>query len=547
LLDRVDVEADILIIGGGSAGCLAAIRAKELAPEARVVVFEKGHIHRSGSLAMGMDAVNIVAIPGEGTPEEYVESATKAFHGVLDPTPSYVMAERSFALLQKLERWGINVPKDASGNYQSLQVHSKGKFAVPIMAPEIKVTLSNKVSDAGVTVLNRIQGVSLLTRGGRVAGAVGLNVRTGEMVVCRASAVILASGGCARFGLPDSGYLFGTFDFPGNAGDGFSMAFRAGAELTGMEFTRTSPLIKDMSCPLLYIVLTRGAEVVNAFGEKIGGEGGVSMGTMLKEIYDGKGPIFISMTHLPDEKVSEIESILFTTERPIQRKFFKGRGIDFREKAIELRPTEVQLCGGHGASGIRVDERAQTAVRGLYAAGDVACVPGQHLTGAFVFGEVAAEEAVALVRGSESPALDATQVGEARERMERLLSAHGPVTLHEFEYKLRRLINNYIASPKNEYKLGQALEWAERLEAELPKVATVEGAHQLGRALEVEAILDCARLSATAGRERKETRWGLQHLRTDYPEADPKLLGHIVLQRGDGGEVTTSFKAVGSR
>lgn len=546
MLERIDVDADILIVGGGSAGCLAAVRAKELYPDARVVILEKGHIRRSGSLAMGMDAVNIVALPGESTPAEYVESATRAFQGVLDPAPSYVMAERSFELLRKLERWGVEVPKDASGNYTSLQVHSKGKFAVPIKAPEIKVILANQVEAAGVTVFNRIQAVRLLTNHGRVSGVVGLNVRTGEMLICRAGAVILASGGCARFGLPGSGYLFGTFDFPGNAGEGYAMAFHAGAELTGMEFTRTSPLIKDLSCPLLYIVLTRGAEVVNAFGEKVTGEGGVSMGSMLKEIVDGKGPIFINMTHLPHESVSEIESILFTTERPIQRKFFKGRGIDFREKPIELAPTEVQLCGGHGASGIRVNERAETTVTGLYAAGDVACVPGQHLTGAFVFGEVAAENAVELTRGSYAPVVDASQVGDARERMQRLLRARGPVTLKEFEYKLRRLINNYVASPKNDYKLGQAIWWADRLETELPRVTTVEGAHQLGRALEIEAILECARLSATAARKRKESRWGFQHYRTDYPEADPQLVGHIVLRQGDKGEIVTSLRGIGS-
>lgn len=546
MLERIHVDADILIVGGGSAGCLAAIRAKELAPEARVVILEKGHIRRSGSLAMGMDAVNIVALPGESTPAEYVESATKTFQGVLDPAPSYVMAERSFELLQKLERWGVEVPRDANGNYASLQVHAKGKFAVPIKAPEIKATLANKVESAGVTVYNRVQAVSLLARDGRVAGVVGLNVRTGEMLMCRAGAVILASGGCARFGLPDSGYLFGTFDFPGNTGEGFSMAFKAGAELTGMEFTRHSPLIKDLSCPLLYITLTRGAEVVNAFGERLDSEGGVSMGAMLQQIADGKGPIFISMTHLPDEKVSDIESILFTTERPIMRKFFRGRGINFREKPIELAPTEVQLCGGHGASGIRVNERAETTVCGLYAAGDVACVPGQHLTGAFVFGEVAAENAVDLIRGSETPAIDAGQVGETGERMQRLLRADGPVTLKEFEYKLRRLINNYVASPKNDYKLSQAIWWADRLESEFAQVTTVKGAHQLGRALEIEAILDCARLSATASRERKESRWGLQHYRTDYPQPDPELAGHIVLSRGDNDQIISTLKAVGS-
>ncbi len=130
--------------------------------------------------------------------------------------------------------------------------------------------------------------------------------------------------------------------------------------------------------------------------------------------------------------------------------------------------------------------------------------------------------------------------------MEQLLKARGPVPLKEFEYKLRRLINDYVASPKDDYKLGQALWWADRLEAELPDVATIEGSHQLGRALEVEAILECARLSATAARERKESRWGFQHFRTDYPAPDPNLVGHIVLSPGLDGRPIASFEQIGS-
>lgn len=544
MLERKDIEADILVLGGGSAGCLAALRAKELAPEARVVVLEKGHIRRSGSLAMGMDALNVVAIPGQSTPEEYVEAATRTFHGVLDPAPSRTMAERSLELLRKLEMWGVHVPRDSEGNYIPLQVHSKGKFAVPIQAPNMKVMLAERVREAGVTVLNRVQAVGLLTRDGRAAGALGLGVRTGEMIVCRAGAVILASGGAARFGLPESGYLFGTFDFPGNTGEGYTMALKAGAQLTGMEYTRTSPLIKDLSCPLLYIVLTRGAQVVNGFGERLGVKGGGSSLDMVREFVEGRGPVFIDMTHLPEEKVAEIESILFTTERPIQRKFFRDRGIDFREKRIELGLTEVQLCGGHGASGIRVNERAETGVSGLYAAGDVACVPGQHLTGAFVFGEVAAENAVRLVRGSEAPTLDEELVAVERRRMEELSQARGPVSLKEFEFKLRRIVNQYIASPKNDYKLGQAIWWADQLEPELPRVASVEGPHQLGRALEVSAILECARLCARAARARMESRWGFQHYRADYPQPDPALVGHFLLGRGAEGQVAVSFEAM---
>src|SRR5512137_1387572 len=110
------LEADLIIVGGGSAGCLAAIRALELKPDVKVVLFEKGDIKYSGSIARGMDALNIVAIPNFTTPELYVESNTLACDGVLDAPPSYEMAKRSFALLKKLEGWGVYFPQDEKGN-----------------------------------------------------------------------------------------------------------------------------------------------------------------------------------------------------------------------------------------------------------------------------------------------------------------------------------------------------------------------------------------------------------------------------------------------
>jgi len=237
------LEADLLIIGGGSAGCMAANRALEIRPDLKVVIFEKGDIKYSGSIARGMDALNIVVIPNFTTPELYVESNTIACNGVLDSSPSYEMARRSFDLLKKLEGWGVYFPQDEKGNYRTLQYHPLGKFLTAMEEPDLKVIIATKALERGALVVNRTMGLKLLMDEGRIAGAVGLNVRTGELVVCRAGAVILASGGTARFGLSNSGYLYGTFDYPGNTGDGLVMGFEVGARLTGMEYVRRVNLI----------------------------------------------------------------------------------------------------------------------------------------------------------------------------------------------------------------------------------------------------------------------------------------------------------------
>jgi succinate dehydrogenase/fumarate reductase flavoprotein subunit len=515
------LEADILVVGGGSAGCMAAIRALELNPELRIVIFEKGDIKYSGSIARGMDALNIVAIPNFTTPELYVESATLNCDGILDAVPSYVLAKRSFELLKKLERWGVFFPIDANGHYRTLQYHPKGDFLVAMDEPNLKVIIARKAVEMGARVINRVMGVELLKDEGRVAGALGLDVRSGELVVCRAKSVILSAGGQARFGLPNSGYLYGTFDYPGNSGDSYVMAVNAGAKLSGMEYSRYSIVIKDVNIPLLAVAITRGGKVLDIFDSILMEKSCHNQTSMAGAHLAGKGPVRIRLKHLPADTIAEIESILFSTERPITERFFKGRNIDFRKRDIELWPTECQLCGGHGMAGIVINERAETNVEGLYAAGDTANVAKGHLTGAFVFGEIAAESAVAYCQRAKSPALDDCVVRSFDEEKTRRADTVGKtIGIHDIEYKVRRLINDYVVSPKNAYKLSRWLEWSEVFKNEIDHQVRVDSGHQLSKLYEIDHILECATLSSKASLARTESRWGLAHKRIDFPETD---------------------------
>jgi succinate dehydrogenase/fumarate reductase flavoprotein subunit len=545
-LDFPVMQADILIVGGGSAGAMAAIRAKELNPRQEVVVLEKGDAKYSGCIARGMDALNIVAIPGVATPELYVESNSLACEGIMDEPVNYRMAERTWAMMQKLVSWGVCFPVDEKGNYEILQVHPKGRFCVTMKEPELKTLLAKRMVAMGAHVLNRTMALELITERDRVCGAVAMNVRTGELLGIQAKSVILAAGGTARFGLPNNGYLYGVYDFPGNTGDGYCLAYRVGAELSGFEYTLVYYIVKDINAPLLYITLTRGCHLVNAFDERRDKDH-PSIRTMYLEHLEERGPMRIKLSHLPEEKIREIESILFTTERPSCERFYEGRGIDFRTGEIELWPTEVFLCGGHGLTGVRVNEKAETTVRGLYAAGDTSLVARGHLSGAFVFGEIAAEsatEAAAGVRHAELAMPQTTNV--SAKRQQRLAQTQGAVTIEEFEYKVRRLINDYIRPPKNEYKLDRALWWMNRFRKELREVVRISDVHDLFKAYEVENIIDCATLSAVASKERKESRWLPWHYRSDFPKKDDaNWLKHIVLTRGsEPGDVRVTYSDI---
>jgi succinate dehydrogenase/fumarate reductase flavoprotein subunit len=484
-----------------------------------------------------MDALNIVAVPGVSTPELYVESNSLACDGIMDEQPSYHMAQRSWQMLKKLESWDVCFPVDEKGEYEVLQVHPKGRFCVTMKEPELKTILAGRVLDLGVRVINRTMAVRLLKNGDRVTGAIGMNVRTGEIIVCKAKAVILSAGGTARFGLPNNGYLYGVYDFPGNTGDGYCLAYRAGAALSGFEYTLVYYIIKDINAPLLYITLTRGANLLNAFGDRRDKDH-PSIKSMLQEHHEGRGPMRIIMSHLPEKKIREIEDILFTTERPVQERFYEGRDVNFRSGEIELWPTECFLCGGHGLTGVRVNDRAETSVPGLYASGDTSLVARGHLTGAFVFGEIAAESATQYAARTEAVELDTGRVASfLKTRNAKFDQSGNPISIEEFEYKVRRMINDYIVPPKNDYKLDNALWWMNRFRRELIDLVRVRDVHDLFKVYEVENIIQCATMSALASKERKESRWGLWHFRTDYPDRnDREWLKHIVLTQGEAPE-----------
>jgi len=543
------VRADVLVIGGGSAGCMAAIKAKDADPELAVVVIEKASLSRSGAITMGMDALNVVAVPGVSSTEDYVESMAIACEGVLNPELCRVEADRSFGVLRELEGWGVRFPRDEHGRYKVHRVHSKGSFLVEMEAPDLKKILARQVRERGVEVLERTMATSLLVEEGVANGAIGLNIRSEELVVCFAKATILTTGCAGRFGLPKSGHLYGTYEFPGNAGDGYSMAYRAGAELTGFEYLQILPLIKEFNGPSLYVAQVRGARVVNALGERVGGRLGEEEMVAMKAIYEetkaDRSPIYLDMTHLPEEAIREIEAVMFGSERPTRRNFFKARGIDFREHLVELHITESYLCSGHGLSGVVINKEAETSLEGLYAAGDVAAVPWQYLTGALVFGAIAGENAARHASHQQIPEASGETIQAERDRLLKHLAVEDGIRPHVFEYKLRRVVNDYIAPPKSERKLKTALWWIERFRRDLDRVGA-EDPHELMRVAELYCILDCAELSARASLERRESRWGLAHYRVDYPEKDDdNWLKHVLLRKdSETGEMTVTTRPV---
>src|SRR5450432_3728860 len=418
------IEADIVVVGGGSAGSTAAIRAQESLPRGRVVLIEKAHVKRSGAIAIGMDGLNNAVIPGHATPEQYVKEITMANDGIVNQRAVLAYAERSYSMIQKLDSWGVKFQKTEAGDFDVKRVHHNGNYVLPM--PEgydLKKILTKMIRRSGARVSNRHMATRLLTSpDGSIAGVLALNVRDGSFQVIRARTVILCCGASGRLGLPASGYLYGTYENPANAGDGYSLAYHAGAELTGIECFQINPLIKDYNGPACaYVTGPLGGHTVNARGHRFI-ESDYWSGQMMLEFYrelqSANGPVFLLLAPLAPETLTEIERVLHLTERPSRGRFHAGRGHTYGDDLVEMHISEIGLCSGHSGSGVWVNEHGETTVPGLFAAGDMACVPHNYLLGAMTYGEICAENALGYAAAAEPPAtgpdLDAQAEAERR-------------------------------------------------------------------------------------------------------------------------------------
>lgn len=542
-----ELDYDIVVIGGGTAGPMAAIKAKQRNPALRVLLLDKAHVKRSGAISMGMDGLNNAVIPGHATPEQYTKEITVANDGIVNQATVLAYARHSFRTIEELDRWGVKFERDETGDYAVRKVHHMGAYVLPMPeGHDVKKVLYRQLKRARVEVTNRIVATRLLTGpAGEAAGVMGFDCRTADFHVIRAKAVILCCGAAGRLGLPASGYLMGTYENPTNAGDGYAMAYHAGAELANLECFQINPLIKDYNGPACaYVTGPLGGYTANGKGERFiecDYWSGQMMWEFYQELQSGNGPVFLKLDHLAEETIQNIETILHTNERPSRGRFHARRGNDYRKRMIEMHISEIGFCSGHSASGVWVNEHAATSVPGLYAAGDMAAVPHNYMLGAFTYGWFAGEQAAERASGGALPAIDRAQVEAERTRVHAPLHrAHG-LPPSQVEYKLRRFVNDYLQPPKVTRRMEIGLQRFAEIREDVAQLSAANP-HELMRAAEVSVILDCAEMAARASLFRTESRWGLYHYRVDHPvRNDEEWFCHTHLKKGEDGAMT-SFK-----
>lgn len=545
------LTTDVLIIGGGTAGCYAALTIREKS-DASIIIAEKANIKRSGCLAAGVNAINAYIVEGR-KPEDYVEYAKKDADDIVREDLLLTMSERLNEVTAKMEKLGLVILKDENGRYVA-----RGNRNIKINGENIKPILADAVNSLkNVTVINRLNITDYIVKDNTILGAVGFNIDTGEAYEIRAKKVLCATGGAAGLYKPNNpGFSRHKMWYPPfNTGAGFAMGINAGAEMTTFEMRFIALRCKDTIAPTGTIAQGVGAKQVNSLGEIYENRYGLTTsqrvyGTVRENI-EGRGPCYLRTEGISSEQDESLKKA-YLNMAPSQTLKWIESGKNPSEQNVEIEGTEPYIVGGHTASGYWVDTNRRTTINGLYAAGDVAggC-PQKYVTGAMAEGEIVAEDIVKELNRSDitENAFSQSTADEYADKLtdERIkeyneyLSREDKDTIfstEELEEAMQKVMDTYAGGIGSHYQfngkqLKLAKEKIEQIET-LSEKANAKDYHELMFVYELKERLTVCQVLIEHLKARKETRWHSFAENLDYPEKSDEWLKYVNTRKVDG-------------
>ncbi len=524
------ITSDVLIIGGGTSGCYAALTIAEQRPELNVVIAEKANIIRSGCLAAGVNALNAYITEGR-KPQDYVDYATKDANGIVRSDLLLSMSQGLNRVTARLEELGLVILKDENGKYVT-----RGNRNIKINGENIKPILAEAVkAQKNVTVINHVNITDYITEQDRVTGAYGFDVNEKKAYIFSAKAVLCATGGAAGLYRPNNpGFSRHKMWYPPfNTGAGYAMGILAGAEMTTFEMRFIALRCKDTIAPTGTIAQGVGAKQINSLGDVYETKYGITTeervyGTVA-ENQEGRGPCYLHTEGIKEEQGKDLLKA-YLNMAPSQTLKWIESGKEPNEQDVEIEGTEPYIVGGHTASGYWIDDARRTTLKGLYAAGDVAggC-PQKYVTGALVEGEIAAETILKDLKQADASKeqLSEEQVGELAKTVDREYESYFKEKesffgTEQIEEAMQKVMDAYAGGigtnyRYNEKQLNIAKDKIDQL-LTLTKELTAKDTDDLLHIYEVKERLVVCKSVIAHLKARKETRWRGFGQNMDYPE-----------------------------
>ena len=537
------INTDVLIIGGGTAGCYAALTLSR-DTGLSVVIAEKAHIKRSGCLAAGVNAINAYITKGHA-PQDYVDYARKDAAGIVREDLLLTAAEHFNEVTADMENLGLVILKDENGDYVT-----RGNRNIKINGENFKPILAGAVQEQeNVSVINRVNITKLLTKDNKVYGAVGFSLEDETAYEIHAGAVLVATGGAAGLYKPNNpGFSRHKMWYPPfNTGAGYAMGIRAGAEMTSFEMRFIALRCKDTIAPTGTIAQGVGAKQINSKGfvyeDKYGLTTSERVYGTVRENQLGNGPCYLKTSGIDKDQEENLLKA-YLNMAPSQTLKWIETGELPGEQDVEIEGTEPYIVGGHTASGYWVDTNRETTIHGLYAAGDVAggC-PQKYVTGALAEGELAAKAIEKQLSGtSVADGADEEIARQAQEEtaayQDILAGEQSPFTAEELEEEMQKVMDEYAGGISTHYQYNEKqLKLADEKIDQLTALAdelTAQNMHELLFVYELkERLIVCKSLIAHL-RGRKETRWHSFNENLDHPNEDENFFKYVNSRLEDG-------------
>lgn len=537
------ISTDVLIIGGGTAGCYAALTISENSDK-KVLICEKAHIKRSGCLAAGVNALNAYVVEGR-KPQDYVDYAKKDADGIVREDLLLTMSEKLNEVTDRLEKLGLVILKDENRKYVT-----RGNRNLKINGENIKPILADAVEKAkNVTVLNRVNIFDYSVKDNKINGAFGFGIESGIFYTIEAKAVIIATGGAAGLYKPNNpGFSRHKMWYPPfNTGAGYAMGIRAGAEMTTFEMRFIALRCKDTIAPTGTLAQGVGAKQINSLGEVYETKYGLTTservyGTV-NENQEGRGPCYLRTEEITAEQDKSLLKA-YLNMAPSQTIKWIESGRNPSRQNVEIEGTEPYIVGGHTASGYWVDTDRATTIEGLFAGGDVAggC-PQKYVTGALAEGEIAGLSAVKYIDSKESfeKISDEDTNYHLRETEKYLTDRHSLYTTEQLEEAMQTVMDSYAGGIKTNYRFNEKqLDIADCKIRQLETLTDdlyAEDFQELMYICELKERLTVCKSVIAHLRARKETRWHSFAENLDYPEKDDRNFNKYVNSRLENGEI----------
>jgi len=514
------MKADMIIVGGGTAGLMAGILLKKKAPNLQVLVIEKAHAKRSGCLAMGLNAVNLYLT--DNNVDHYVNYVKRDTFDVVREDLVRTIAERANKFVPMLESFGVPFPRDENGEYVS-----RSRRSIVMYGERLKPILYEQAQAHNVDILNHSPVFKFIQdSNGRVIGVAGFNLRTGKSFQAFARATLIATGGASGIYRPANPETARkkTWYSPYNVGTGLAMGIQAGAEMTSFEMRFIALRTKDVIAPTGTLVVGTSVKQLNARGEEYHKKIEAMLGRKLttcerlfyqmEENRQGRGPCLMDLSPLDDRQFDRmLESYLNMSPCLVLQ--LLGNPPQMR-KIVEVAGSEPYINGGHGIAGYWVSTDRQTTLEGLYAAGDIAGgAAKKYITGCFAEAEIAIEHFLDNFPDAPKP------VAVDTDDLFRPLTGGNGLHYSDVEARMQKIIDEYAGGYSMNYATNREklLLARELLQILSGKIKNIHAAnlHELMRTHEIKDRILLARVLVEHMLARKETRWPAYQTRLDFP------------------------------